>query len=171
MLALPGYLAGALIGPYCGRLTHPAGRRPARDSRPGCPVRGGARVLATADYDQLRTTATPGVVSLAAVRNGVGAGAFVPANSSAVMKVAPGGDCGIASGMLRTLPTSAAHLFDIGMVLSFSFFVLVAARSIPRDTASATFVGTTSLPRTVGPTFTGLYAAPDSSIGFMALVR
>jgi len=80
-----------------------------------------------------------------------------------VMKVAPGRDFGIASGMLRTFA-------NIGMVFSFSVAVLVAARSISRQLAFAIFVGTTSLPRQLGSAFTtGLHAAFFSSIGFMAL--
>ena len=95
--------------------------------------------------------------------NGLGAGAFMPANNSAVMKVAPGRDFGIASGMLRTFA-------NIGMVFSFSVAVLVATRSISRQLAFAIFVGTTSLPRRLGSAFTtGLHAAFFSSIGFMAL--
>jgi len=40
------------------------------------------------------------VVAVAAIINGVGAGAFFPANNAAVMKAAPGRSFGVASGVL-----------------------------------------------------------------------
>jgi len=157
LLLIPGYLVGGIIGPICGRLADRFGAVwPAT-------IGLGVEVLALGVYSQLTPTTPLGVVTVAAVLNGLGAGAFMPANNSAVMKVAPGRDFGIASGMLRTFA-------NIGMVFSFSVAVLVAARSISRQLAFAIFVGTTSLPRQLGSAFTtGLHAAFFSSIGFMAL--
>jgi MFS family permease len=157
LLLVPGYLVGGVIGPICGRLADRFGAVwPAT-------IGLGVEVVALGVYSQLTTTTPYVVVALAAVLNGIGAGAFMPANNSAVMKVAPGRDFGIASGMLRTFA-------NVGMVFSFSVAILVAARSISRQLAFAIFVGTTSLPRRLGPAFTtGLHAAFFSSIGFMAL--
>ena len=67
--------------------------------------------------------------------SGVRAGAFFPANTTAVMKAAPRGVFGIASGMLRTFG-------NVGMVFSFTVAILVAAHSIPRGVAFAIFVST-----------------------------
>ncbi len=157
LLLVPGYLVGGVIGPICGRLADRFGA--AWPATLGL----GVQILALAVYAQLRPTTPLALVTLAAVLNGIGAGAFMPANNSAVMKVAPGRDFGIASGMLRTFS-------NVGMVFSFSVAILVAARSIPRGLAFAIFVGTTSLPPALGPTFaTGLHAAFYCSIGFMAL--
>ena len=157
LLLVPGYLVGGVIGPICGRLADRFGAVwPATMGL-------GVEILALGVYSQLTTTTPLAVVTLAAVLNGLGAGAFMPANNSAVMKVAPGRDFGIASGMTRTFA-------NVGMVFSFSVAVLVAARSVSRGLAFAIFVGTTSLPRRLGPAFTtGLHAAFFSSIGFMAL--
>ena len=122
----------------------------------------GVEILALCVYAQLSPTTPLGVVTAAAVLNGIGAGGM-PANSAAVMKVAPGRDFGVASGPLRTFA-------NVGMVFSFAVAILVAARSIPRGLAFAIFVGSTSLSQKLCPVFTtGLHAAFYSSIGFMAL--
>jgi EmrB/QacA subfamily drug resistance transporter len=157
LLLVPGYLVGGIIGPICGRLADRLGAVwPAT-------IGLGVEIVALFVYAQLSTTTPLAVVTLAAVLNGIGAGAFMPANNSAVMKLAPGRDFGVASGMLRTFT-------NVGMVFSFSVAILVAARSVPRHLAFAIFVGTTSLPHKLGPTFTrGLHAAFYASIGFMAL--
>ncbi|MEA5360686.1 hypothetical protein VA596_14145 [Amycolatopsis sp., V23-08] len=84
----------------------------------------------------------------------LGGSLFYPAGSSAVMKAAPPERLGIASGVLRTFAS-------VGMVFSFTTAMLVAAHSIPRSTAFAVFVGTTSLH--------GLSAAFYAMTGIMAL--
>jgi EmrB/QacA subfamily drug resistance transporter len=157
LLLVPGYLVGGIIGPICGRLADRLGAVwPAT-------IGLGVEIVALFVYAQLSTTTPLGVVTLAAVLNGIGAGAFMPANNSAVMKLAPGKDFGVASGMLRTFT-------NVGMVFSFSVAILVAARSVPRHLAFAIFVGSTSLPHQLGAVFTrGLHAAFYASIGFMAL--
>ena len=103
------------------------------------------------------------MVVLASVINGIGAGFFFPANSSAVMKAAPPEAYGIASGMLRTFA-------NIGMVFSFAVAILIASRSISRGLAFAIFVGSTSLHGALADAFTsGLHAAFYASMGFMVL--
>jgi hypothetical protein len=51
----------------------------------------------------------------------------------------------------RRLVIGCAPFSDIGIAVSFAVAVLVAARSIPRGTASAIFDGTAGISRTVGP--------------------
>jgi len=105
----------------------------------------------------------PGVIKPGSVINGIGAGFFFPANSSAVMKAAPPEAYGIASGMLRTFA-------NIGMVFSFAVAILIASRSISRGLAFAIFVGSTSLHGALAVAFTsGLHDAFYASMGFMAL--
>ena len=100
---------------------------------------------------------------VASIINGIGAGFFFPANSSAVMKAAPPEAYGIASGMLRTFA-------NIGMVFSFAVAILIASRSISRGLAFAIFVGSTSLHGALADAFTsGLHAAFYASMGLMAL--
>jgi multidrug transporter EmrE-like cation transporter len=97
------------------------------------------------------------------VISGLGAGAFFPANTSAVMKAAPRRVFGIASGMLRTFA-------NIGMVFSFTVAILVAAHSIPRGVAFAIFVGTTSLHGTLAAQFIGgIHAAFYSATALVAI--
>jgi EmrB/QacA subfamily drug resistance transporter len=157
LLLVPGYLVGGVIGPVCGRLADRFGAVwPAT-------IGLGVQIVALGVYAQLSPTTPLAVVTAAAVLNGIGAGGFMPANNAAVMKVAPGRDFGVASGLLRTFA-------NVGMVFSFAVAILVAARSIPRGLAFAIFVGSTSLSKKLGPVFTtGLHAAFYSSIGFMAL--
>jgi EmrB/QacA subfamily drug resistance transporter len=157
LLLVPGYLVGGVIGPFCGRLADRVGV--VWPATAGLMVQIGALAV----YAQLQPRTSLWLVSAAAVLNGIGAGAFMPANNSAVMKVAPGADFGAASGLLRTFS-------NVGMVFSFAVAILVAARSISRHLAFAIFLGTSSLPASLGPAFTsGLHAAFYSSIGFMAL--
>lgn len=157
LLLVPGYLVGGLIGPWCGRIADRIGA--VWPATIGLAVQIGALLV----YASLGVATTLWVVSLAAVLNGIGAGGFIPANNAAVMKLAPGGSFGTASGVLRTAA-------NVGMVFSFAVAILVAARSIPRGLAFAIFLGTTSLPRRLGIAFTaGLHGAFYASIAFMGL--
>ena len=95
--------------------------------------------------------------------NGIGASAFFPANSSAVMKSSPPAVLGISSGMLRTFA-------NVGMVFSFAVAILTASHSISRSLAFAIFVGTTSLHGHLALAFTtGLHAAFYTLTAFMVL--
>ena len=157
LLLVPGYLIGGVVGPFSGRLSDKVG--PVVPATIGL----GIQIVALAVYAQLGLTTPLAIVAGAAVVNGIGGGAFFPANSAAVMKIAPGKSFGIASGMLRTFS-------NIGMVFSFAVAILVAARSIPRHVAFAIFVGTTHLDHRLAGAFTsGVHAAFYSSIAFMAI--
>jgi len=157
LLLVPGYLVGGVIGPYCGRLADRVGAVwPATLGL-------GTQMVALFVYAHLRPGTPLWVVTLGAVINGIGAGAFIPANNSVVMKMAPGRDFGTAFGLLRTFG-------NIGMVFSFSVAILVAARAISRHLAFAIFLGTTRLPKHLHSAFTtGLHAAFYSSMAFMAV--
>ncbi|MFI9321653.1 hypothetical protein ACIGXI_17985 [Kitasatospora aureofaciens] len=93
----------------------------------------------------------------------IGGSFFYAANSSAVMKAAPPERLGIASGVLRTFA-------GLGMVFSFTVAILVAAHAMPRGTAFAVFVGTTSLHGADAQAFTsGLSTAFYTLTGIMVL--
>ncbi|MFF2964649.1 MFS transporter [Streptomyces sp. NPDC057963] len=157
MLMVPGYVLGAAVGPYAGRFADRLG--PVIPATAGL----GISVIALVIFAQMTTTSS---LWLPAIGNAVimiGGGFFYAANSSAVMKAAPPERLGIASGVLRT---SAS----IGMVFSFTTAILIAAHSIPRSTAFAIFVGTTSLHGRDAAAFTnGLSAAFYAMTGIMAL--
>ncbi|HJP78400.1 MAG TPA: MFS transporter [Pseudonocardiaceae bacterium] len=132
LLMLPGYLIGAAVGPYAGRLADRLG--PVIPATTGL----GISVVALVVFAQLTTTSSLWLVALGNVIIMIGGSLFYPANSSAVMKACPPQRLGIASGLLRTFAS-------IGMVFSFTTAILVAAHAIPRSVAFAIFVGTASL--------------------------
>jgi EmrB/QacA subfamily drug resistance transporter len=157
LILVPGYLVSGLIGPVGGRLSDRIG--PVWPATVGL----GIQVLALLIYANLGLTTPVWVVAAAAVVNGVGAGAFFPANTTAVMKAAPSRQFGVASGMLRTFA-------NVGMVFSFAVSILVAGRAIPHREAFAIFVGTTHLTHHLAGSFThGLRAAFYASIAFMVV--
>ncbi|MFJ1618041.1 hypothetical protein ACIODT_32520 [Streptomyces sp. NPDC088251] len=145
------------MSPYAGQVADRLG--PAIPATAGL----GISVIALVVFAQMTTTSS---LWLPAIGNAVimiGGGLFYAANSSAVMKAAPPERLGIASGVLRT---SAS----IGMVFSFTTAILVAAHSIPRSTAFAIFVGTTSLHGPDATAFTdGLSTTFYAMTGIMAL--
>jgi EmrB/QacA subfamily drug resistance transporter len=157
LLLVPGYVLGGLIGPWIGKLTDTMG--------PVLPATAGLAVQAVAFvvYAQLSLSSPLWLVIVPSVISGLGAGAFFPANTSAVMKAAPRRVFGVASGMLRTFA-------NIGMVFSFTVAILVAAHSIPRGVAFAIFVGTTSLHGTLAAQFIGgIHAAFYSATALVAI--
>jgi EmrB/QacA subfamily drug resistance transporter len=157
LLLVPGYVLGAVVGPYAGRLSDRRG--PVLPATAGLAI----QIVALAIYAQLGMTTGLWVVVVGAVINGIGASCFFPANNAAVMKAAPPQAFGIASGMLRTFS-------NIGMVFSFAVAILIASRSISRGLAFAIFVGSTSLHGPLATAFTsGLHAAFYASMGFMVL--
>jgi len=157
LILVPGYLVTGLVGPLGGRITDKVG--------PVLPTTVGLAIEAVAllVYAQLGLTTSVWIVALAAVLNGIGGGAFFPANTTAIMRAVPPEQCGVGSGTLRTFG-------NVGMVFSFSVAVLVAGRAIPHRLAFAIFVGSTHLTHQLAGAFTdGLHAAFYTSIGFMAL--
>ena len=157
LLLVPGYVIGGFTGPYAGRLADRVS--PVLPATLGL----GIQVVALLIYAQLSLHTGLWVVVVASIANGVGAGFFFPANSSAVMKASPPHLFGISSGMLRTFS-------NVGMVFSFSLAILIASRSISRALAFAIFVGSTSLHGPLALAFTsGLHAAFYASMGLMAI--
>lgn len=155
LVLVPGYLVGAFIGPLAGRVADRWGA--VWPATLGLAIQCGALAV----YANLGLTTPFWVVALAAVVNGIGAGAFFPANNAAVMKAAPGRQFGVASGVLRTFA-------NVGMVFSFSVAILIAASSVTRGLAFAIFVGTTRLTPPLARAFTtGVHAAFYASMAFM----
>ncbi|MEV6345258.1 MFS transporter [Actinoplanes sp. NPDC051851] len=157
MLLVPGYLLGAVVGPYAGRLTDRVG--PVIPATLGL----GVSVAAMAIFAQMTATSD---LWLAAVGNLVimiGGSLFFPANTAAVMGAAPPERLGIASGVLRTFSS-------IGMVFSFTTAILVASHAIPRNLAFAIFVGTSRLDGRLAVVFAeSLRAAFYALMGIMIL--
>jgi EmrB/QacA subfamily drug resistance transporter len=157
LVLVPGYVLGGMVGPLSGRLADRLG--PVLPATAGL----GVQVVALLIYSRLQTGSALWLVVLAAIVNGMGSGAFFPANTSAVMKAVPSRLFGVASGMLRTFA-------NVGMVFSFAVAILVSARSIPRGLAFAIFVGTTRLSHLLAGAFTsGLHSAFLASVGIMAV--
>ncbi|MGD0998198.1 MAG: MFS transporter, partial [Thermoleophilia bacterium] len=155
LVLVPGYLVGAFIGPVAGRLADRLGA--VYPATVGLAI----QCVALAIYAHLGLTTPLWVVVVAAVVNGIGSGAFFPANNAAVMKAAPGRSFGVASGVLRTFA-------NVGMVFSFSVAILIAAHAISRGLAFAIFVGSTRLRPQLALAFTtGVHAAFYTSMGFM----
>jgi EmrB/QacA subfamily drug resistance transporter len=157
LLMLPGYLIGAAVGPYAGRLTDRLG--------PAVPATAGLAlsVVALIIFAQMTTTSGLWMAAAGNIVIMIGGSFFYPANSSAVMKATPSQRLGTASGVLRTFAS-------VGMVFSFTTAILVAARSIPRGTAFAIFAGTTRLHGHLASAFTnGLHAAFYTLTAIMAL--
>ena len=157
LLMLPGYLIGAAVGPYAGRLADRLW--PAIPATAGL----GISVVALVVFTRMTTTSSLWLPAIGNVVIMVGGSVFYPANSSAVMKASPPDRLGTASGVLRTFAS-------VGMVFSFTTAILVAAHSISRGTAFAIFVGTTSLHGPLAIAFTsGFRAAFYTMMGIMAL--
>lgn len=157
LLLVPGYVTGAAIGPFSGRLADRVG--PVIPATFGLAV----QVVALLLYAQLGMATGLWLVVVASVVNGLGSSSFFPANNSAVMKASPSEVFGISSGMLRTFQ-------NVGMVFSFSLAILIASRSIPRHVAFAIFVGTAKLHGHVAAVFSeGLHSAFYASMGFLVL--
>ncbi|MDA8344105.1 MAG: MFS transporter [Thermaerobacter sp.] len=152
LLLIPGYLVGSATAPISGRLADLVG--PVIPATVGLAI----QVVALLLYAQLGVATPLWAVSAISMVNGLGSGGFFPANSSAVMKVAPPGVFGLASGMLRTFQ-------NVGMVFSFSMALLVAARAVTQRLAFQIFVGTTVLSRAADDAFLrGIHAALYASV-------
>ncbi|MHB2022678.1 MAG: MFS transporter [Mycobacteriales bacterium] len=157
LLLVPGYLVSGLVGPVAGRLSDRLG--------PIIPATAGLtlQVLALAVYSLLSTSSFLGLVVIGSVINGIGSGAFFPANNSAVMKASPAEVFGVASGMLRTFA-------NVGMIFSFALAILIASHSISRRLAFEIFVGTSKLSPELATAFAhGLHNALYASMGLLAI--
>ena len=157
LLLVPGYLLGALAGPWMG----------------GRVDRRGARVLATVGillmavavlaYAQLGVTSWLGWVPLISLLTGIGSGMFYPANNTVIMAQASPRTFGEISGLRVTLS-------NIGTLLSFVLALTIASASIPRALAYQVFLGTTNLVGGLGADFlTGIHAALYGAVAILLL--
>jgi EmrB/QacA subfamily drug resistance transporter len=157
LLLLPGYVVGAAVGPFAGRVADKRG--PVVPATAGLAI----QVIALLIFAQLTVTSGIWLVVVGNVVNMIGASCFFPANSAAVMKASPQTMLGISSGVQRTFAS-------IGMVFSFTTAILFASHSISRELAFAIFVGTTTLHGHLAAAFTtGLHAAFYAMTAFMAI--
>ncbi|WP_163568115.1 MFS transporter [Fodinicola feengrottensis] len=157
LLMVPGYLIGAITGPYTGRVADRLG--PVIPATAGL----GISVIALVIFAQMTITSSLWLPAIGNAVIMVGGSFFYSANSSAVMKAAPAERLGIASGVMRTFAS-------VGMVFSFTLAILVAAFAIPRSTAFAIFVGTASLHGPAAVAFTsGVSVAFYTLTGIMVL--
>lgn len=157
LLLVPGYVVGGVVGPFGGRLADRIG--PVWPATVGL----GLQMVALLIYTRIGVAAPLFILSGAYVIGAIGSGGFYPANNSAVMKAAPGGSFGIASGMLRTFS-------NIGMVFSFAVAIVIASSAITKEQAFAVFVGVTHLSPRVSAAFTnGLHDAFYASVALMVI--
>ena len=157
LLLVPGYVVGGVVGPYGGRLADRIGA--VIPATAGLTI----QVAVLVAYAQLGLHTPLWVLVVIYVFGAVGSGFFFPANSSAVMKAAPGAEFGVASGLLRTFA-------NVGMVFSFAVAILIASQTISKHEAFAIFVGTTTLPSASAAAFTsGIHAAFYASTSLMVV--
>ena len=157
LLLVPGYLLGAMVGPWMGTRVD---RRGARTLATAGIVLMAVAVLA---YAQLTVTSWLGWIPIISLVTGVGSGMFYPANNTAVMSQATPRTFGEISGLRVTLS-------NIGTLLSFVLSLTIASASIPRQLAYEVFLGTTNLIGGIGADFlTGIHAALYGSVAILAL--
>ena len=160
LLLIPGYLMGALVSPFAGRLSDRLGARVVAS--------GGLmlQVVGLLVYSTLLINSPFYFVIIGSVVNGAASNLFFPANNSAVMANAPKRAYGMASGLLRTFS-------NIGMVSSFAVALLVASLSIPRQMAFAIFLGVGQIAGNLSLAFIdGMHSALLASISllFVAII-
>ncbi len=142
VLLVPGYLVGAVVGPFMGRQVDRIGPRVLATL--GLVLMLGA-VLA---YAQLTLGSWLGWVPVISLVSGIGIGTFFPANTTAIMSQAPPRRLGAISGL-------RAALTNIGTLLSFVVTLSIASASVSRATAYQVFLGTTDLTGGVAGQFLG----------------
>ena len=157
LLLVPGYVVGGAVGPFAGRIADKRGA--VLPATAGLAI----QVVALLFYAQLGLATPLWMVTAAYAVGAIGAGGFFPSNNSAVMKAAPEGSFGIASGMLRTFS-------NVGMVFSFAVAILIASHDISKHLAFEIFVGTKALNHTSAAAFTGaIHAAFYGSTSLMVI--
>jgi len=157
LLLVPGYLLGAMVGPWMGTRVD---RRGARTLATAGIVLMAVAVLA---YAQLTVSSWLGWIPLISLMTGVGSGMFYPANNTAIMSQASPRTFGEISGLRVTLA-------NIGTLLSFVLSLTIASASIPRALAYEVFLGTTDLVGGIGSAFlTGIRAALYGSVAILLL--
>jgi EmrB/QacA subfamily drug resistance transporter len=147
VLLVPGYLVGAVAGPFMGRQVDRVGPRALATS--GLLL----MLVAVLAYAQLTTTSWFGWIPLISLVSGIGTGMFFPANTTAIMSQAAPRRLGAISGLRGALT-------NIGTLLSFVVTLSIASASVSRITAYEVFLGTTDLRGGVASQFlVGIHAA------------
>jgi EmrB/QacA subfamily drug resistance transporter len=147
LLLVPGYLVGGLSGPFMGRLVNRTGSR--------AMATGGILLMLVGlvGYSLLGTSTWLGWVPVVSLVTGFGTGMFFPANNIAIMSQASPSRFGAISGLRSTL-------MNMGALMSFVLALTIASATIPRDVATAVFLGTASLIGGLGGQFlNGIHAA------------
>jgi EmrB/QacA subfamily drug resistance transporter len=142
LLLVPGYLVGALTGPWMGRRVDQVGPRALATAGIG------AMCVAVLLYSTLSVNSWLGWVPAISLIGGIGTGMFYPANTTAIMSQASPSTFGSVSGLRGTLS-------NMGTLLSFVLTLSIASASVPRPIAYAVFLGTTNLVGGVGVQFLG----------------
>jgi EmrB/QacA subfamily drug resistance transporter len=157
LLLVPGYLVGAVTGPFAGSIADRYGAViPATAGL-------GIQVAALLTYAQLGPATPLPAVALLYMIGAFGGGWFYPSNSSAVMKRATGDAFGATAGLLRTFS-------NVGMVFSFSLAVLVCSVTISQQKAFEIFAGVGGLSAAQSVTYLrAMHAAFYASAGLMVL--
>ncbi|HXY47141.1 MAG TPA: MFS transporter [Thermoplasmata archaeon] len=140
VLLVPGYIVGAVCGPYFGRRVDRFGPRAFMTA--GIVAMAGAVLC----YSSLTVHSWLGWIPAISLVQGVGAGMFYPANNAAIMSRASPSALGSISGLRGTLS-------NMGTLLSFVLALTIASASVPRYIAYAVFLGTTNLVGGVGEQF------------------
>jgi len=157
LLLVPGYLVGAVAGPFMGGRVDRFGPR-------GLATEGILLMLvAVIAYSELTVGSWLGWVPAISVVSGAGTGMFFPANNAAIMSQASPRTFGAISGLRATLS-------NMGTLLSFVITLAVASASVPRSVAYAVFLGAPDLLGGIGGSFlNGLHAALYGSAAILAV--
>ncbi len=157
LLLVPGYLIGAVVGPFMGGRVDRLGSR-------GLATGGILLMLgAVLAYSQLTVGSWLGWIPAISMVSGLGTGMFFPANNTAIMSRATHGTFGAISGLRATLS-------NMGTLLSFVITLAVASASVSRPVAYAVFLGNSDLPGGISSAFlTGLHAALYGSAAILAV--
>ena len=128
LLLVPGYVIGACIAPFAGRLTDKIGAR--------IPATSGLFLMLAGIlvYTTFSIMTPLYFVIIASILGGSGSSLFYPANNSAVMANAPPGYYGLSSGLLRTFA-------NIGTLISYVLAITIASITVPRYVAFEVFLG------------------------------
>ncbi len=142
LLLVPGYLVGALVGPWMGRRVDRFGPRALATGGIG------AMCAAVLFYSTLGASSWLGWIPMISLMSGIGTGMFYPANNTAIMSQASPSTFGSISGLRGTLS-------NMGTLLSFVLTLTIASASVPRYVAYEVFLGTTNLTGGIGSDFLG----------------
>ncbi len=147
LLLVPGYLLGAVTGPYFGRRVEAYGARAL--------ATGGILLMAAAVlvYATMSLTTWLGLIPIVSLITGIGAGMFYPSNNTAIMSQASPETFGAISGLRATLT-------NMGTLLSFVLAITIASATVPRYVAYQIFLGVGgSIGALAGPFLSGLHAS------------